>query len=223
MQSVMNLKIKYRESFRPFAPSVLARARRRLLRASTATAPTCCWWRRCARSGASPMTRGAAEPVGHRPAQRAALGHPGGHPRRLLGADPDRARGDQPALPRAAQRPSRRRPAARVIVNTSFNVRGEPIVVHARRRLPLLHAHRDGLARPRELRPREGAAEAAGRRHRLAQRVRAGLRGIRRNDMAHDRRLAAAAEASGSWSAASSARSGSGPWCGGTRARACGR
>ena len=33
MQSVMNLKIKYRESFRPFAPSVLARARRRLLRA----------------------------------------------------------------------------------------------------------------------------------------------------------------------------------------------
>ena len=33
MQKNLNLKIKYRESFRPFAPSVLARGRRRLLRA----------------------------------------------------------------------------------------------------------------------------------------------------------------------------------------------
>jgi carbamoyltransferase len=30
MQSIMNLKIKYRESFRPFAPSVLREERRRL-------------------------------------------------------------------------------------------------------------------------------------------------------------------------------------------------
>ena len=48
-QSVMNLKIKFRESFRPFAPSVLrehvhdcSRCGRRK------TARTCCWWPRCA-------------------------------------------------------------------------------------------------------------------------------------------------------------------------------
>jgi hypothetical protein len=50
MQSVMNLKIKFRESFRPFAPIVL----RERARASTLTskpgmrAPTCSSWRRCA-------------------------------------------------------------------------------------------------------------------------------------------------------------------------------
>ncbi len=41
MQSVMNLKIKYRESFRPFAPSVLAERVGGLLRARTARALTC--------------------------------------------------------------------------------------------------------------------------------------------------------------------------------------
>ena len=52
MQSVMNLKIKYRESFRPFAPSVLARARRPTTSRWTPTARTCCSSRRCWRSGA---------------------------------------------------------------------------------------------------------------------------------------------------------------------------
>ncbi len=41
MQTVMNLKIKYRESFRPFAPSVLAERVGRLLRPGRARAPTC--------------------------------------------------------------------------------------------------------------------------------------------------------------------------------------
>ncbi len=40
-----------------------------------------------------------------------------------------------------------------VIVNTSFNVRGEPIVCTPGRRLPLFHAHRDGLPGRRRLRP----------------------------------------------------------------------
>ena len=33
MQKTLNLRVKYRESFRPFAPAVLARGRRRLVRA----------------------------------------------------------------------------------------------------------------------------------------------------------------------------------------------
>ena len=42
MQRILNLKVKYRESFRPFAPSVLREDVRRLVRARRATAPTCC-------------------------------------------------------------------------------------------------------------------------------------------------------------------------------------
>ena len=37
-------------------------------------------------------------------------------------------RGDQPALPRAARRRSSAQTGCGVIINTSFNVRGEPIV-----------------------------------------------------------------------------------------------
>ena len=74
------------------------------------------------------MTRGRAGAVRHRQAQRAALGHPGRDPRRLLGAHPDRAPRDQPALSRAALRVSSERTGCPVLVNTSFNVRGEPIV-----------------------------------------------------------------------------------------------
>ena len=65
MQSVLNLKIKFRESFRPFAPSVLREHVAEWF-GSTATALTCCSspcsaivdWRRpkaCARSGASKL------------------------------------------------------------------------------------------------------------------------------------------------------------------------
>ena len=39
MQTTMNLKIKYRESFRPFAPSVLARKGRRTISSTRATSP----------------------------------------------------------------------------------------------------------------------------------------------------------------------------------------
>ena len=53
MQAEMNLKIKFREGFRPFAPSVLRGAGRRLLRAGLRLARTCCWWRRCRRSARS--------------------------------------------------------------------------------------------------------------------------------------------------------------------------
>ena len=42
MQKTLNLKVKHRESFRPFAPSVAARRRRGLGSRSTAIARTCC-------------------------------------------------------------------------------------------------------------------------------------------------------------------------------------
>ena len=42
-QSVMNLKIKYRESFRPFAPSVLEEKASEYFD-SDRPVRTCCWW-----------------------------------------------------------------------------------------------------------------------------------------------------------------------------------
>jgi carbamoyltransferase len=46
MQSVMNLKIKFRESFRPFAPAVLQeRAHEYFDMRAGGRARTCCWWR----------------------------------------------------------------------------------------------------------------------------------------------------------------------------------
>ena len=52
----------------------------------------------------------------------------GHHPCGLLGACPDGAQRNQPALSCADFCLSRRRRAARCVVNTSFNVRGEPLV-----------------------------------------------------------------------------------------------
>jgi hypothetical protein len=76
---------------------------------------------------APPMTRRGGGAVRHRQAQRAALGDPGRHPRRLLGPHADGARGHQPAL-LALLQAFKQRTGCPVLVNTSFNVRGEPIV-----------------------------------------------------------------------------------------------
>ena len=91
MQKNLNLKVKYRESFRPFAPSVLrekvaelVRPRRRQPLHAAGRAG-----RRTATCGK--MTRRGRGAVRHRQAQRRALDHPGGHARRLFGAGADRA------------------------------------------------------------------------------------------------------------------------------------
>ena len=124
----MNLKIKFREGFRPFAPSVLRERVQRLLRDGLRipymllVAPVQ-QERRIADDG------GAGAALGHRPAERAALRHPGDHARRLLGPGADGRRRDATrTTTHLIKRVRDARPGCGVIVNTSFNVRGEPIV-----------------------------------------------------------------------------------------------
>ena len=78
MQAAMNLKIKFRESFRPFAPAVLAEHAQRVVRpaARVTTAPTCCWSRRCREQRRLPIDDDRLDRDGDRsgPAQ------PGQHP-----------------------------------------------------------------------------------------------------------------------------------------------
>ncbi len=100
MQSVMNLKIKYRESFRPFAPACLAEDVSELFELDRPIALHAARGRRAARQAPSDLG-GRRRALRDRQAQRAALGYPGRHARRLLGPRPDGARGDQSPVPRA--------------------------------------------------------------------------------------------------------------------------
>ncbi|MEA2563799.1 MAG: carbamoyltransferase, partial [Acidobacteriota bacterium] len=126
MQSVMNLKIKFRESFRPFAPSVL---KERV-------------------SDYFEMAAGVESPymllvTGVQEQRRVANGNTGGHGLELL----KQKRSDVPAITHvdysarvqtvdATRNPAyhqmlrhfEARTGCPVIINTSFNVRGEPIV-----------------------------------------------------------------------------------------------
>ena len=72
--------------------------------------------------------RRAAAALRHREAERAALRHPRGHARRLLGAHPDRARARRTRSTTRCSRAFTSSTGCPVLVNTSFNVRGEPIV-----------------------------------------------------------------------------------------------
>jgi carbamoyltransferase len=133
MQSVMNLKIKHRESFRPFAPCVLKERS-----AEYFALP----------AGAESPYMLLVAPV--REAQRAALSEAG---RKTMAEDPDLRRRvnivrstlpavthvdysariqtvDEPRHGRFCRllRAFERRTGCPVLVNTSFNVRGEPIV-----------------------------------------------------------------------------------------------
>ena len=102
MQAQMNLKIKFREGFRPFAPSVLRERVVRLFRARHRLALHAAG--RAGAEGAPDSADGrAAQALGHRQAERAALGHSGRHAHRLLGARPDGDPRDEPGLLRSDQ------------------------------------------------------------------------------------------------------------------------
>jgi carbamoyltransferase len=154
MQSVLNLKVKYRESFRPFAPAVL--------REDVAD-----WFEL---DGDSPymllvadvvekrrrqMTEGRTKAFRHREAECAALGHPGRDPCRLFGAHPDRACRNQSAL----SRPDLRLQAADRLPGDREHQLQRPRRAHRlypRRCFPLLHGHRDRSPRRGQLLPEKG-------------------------------------------------------------------
>ncbi len=143
MQSVMNLKIKFREVVPAVRAGRAAGARRTSGSSSTATAPTCCWSRTSGPTRRLPVTDDAEDALGHREAERAALDGAGGHARRLLGAHPDGAPRDQPALLRHHRGvpPPDRLPGDRQHVVQRARRADR---VHARGRLPVLHAHGHG-------------------------------------------------------------------------------
>ena len=102
MQSVMNLKIKYRESFRPFAPSVLRERVADYFEMDT-DSPYMLLVAPVVEKRRIAPTQGTAGALGYRSFERAEVGHSGSHPRGLFGAHPNRARRDQSPLLQAAQ------------------------------------------------------------------------------------------------------------------------
>ena len=126
MQTVMNLKIKYRESFRPFAPSVLAERvsdyfEQDVLQPLHADCRT--------GEGGVPDTAdgGTEPPVRDRETESQAIRTAGHHPCRLFCPRADRAQETNPRY-HALIKAFEARTGCGVVVNTSFNVRGEPIV-----------------------------------------------------------------------------------------------
>ena len=142
MQKLLNLKVKYRESFRPFAPSVLREdvadwfeldcdSPYMLLVADVVEQPPPRDDRR--RAGCSASTSSSA-----------ALRHSRRHPCRLFGPRPDRARRDQSALSRAdlGLQATDRLPGPR---QHQLQCARRADRLHAGGRLPLLHGHRDRM------------------------------------------------------------------------------
>ena len=146
MQRTMNLKIKYRESFRPFAPAVLRERGRRSASTSTPTRPTCCWWRRSARSCApgSPTSSAMSstriedlcERVSIPRSSLPAITHVDYSARVQIvdRAAPSPVPRHHPGLPRPDRLPGRHQ--------HQLQHPGRAHRLHAAGRLPLLHEHR---------------------------------------------------------------------------------
>ena len=127
MQAQMNLKIKFREGFRPFAPSVLREHVSDYFELDC-DSPYMLLVAPVKKERQIPHARRREEALGHRAAQR----------RCAPTSRPSRTSTTRRASRRSAARPTRTTTisSARsgeltgcpVVVNTSFNVRGEPIV-----------------------------------------------------------------------------------------------
>ena len=172
MQRTLNLKVKYREVVPAVRAVGTARGGVRLVRARRRQ-PVHAPGRRRRRPPPPSDERGRTGAVRHRQAERAALADPGGHPRRLLGAHPDRARRHQPPLPSPAQRVQRTHrlpgPGQHQLQRARRADR-----VHPRGRVPVLHGHRDRGAGRGELHAPKGTAGPS-QEARLQGRLRARL------------------------------------------------
>ena len=133
MQATMNLKIKFRESFRPFAPCVLQEeAHRGSSSSRIRRARTCCSSRRCCEEQRVPISDEQRAMMADDPDLRNRVNIPRStipavthvdYSARIQTVD----EGRNPRL-RRLLRTFFRRTGCPVLVNTSFNVRGEPIV-----------------------------------------------------------------------------------------------
>ena len=159
MQSVMNLKIKFRESFRPFAPSVLREHVARLVRARRRQPLHAARRRRAARRGGCrcPTTAGALWGIEKLNVPRSTI--------------PAITHVDYSARIQTVRRETNpfyydiidafyRRTGCPVIVNTSFNVRGEPIVCTPEDAVRCFQRTRHGRPRARELPARQRPTQA---------------------------------------------------------------
>ena len=130
MQSVMNLKIKFRESFRPFAPSVLRERVDEYFEMRTAedspymllVAPVAAKKRVATNQTAAPDAARMGERVNQVRSEVPAITHVD-YSARVQTVDAER-HGRYYALLKAFEE----RTGCPVLINTSFNVRGEPIV-----------------------------------------------------------------------------------------------
>ena len=127
-QSTLNLKVKFRESFRPFAPAVLREDVADWFDLDTDSPYMLLVAEVAATQRIAPISRGRGA-AGHRRAEGGSLDDSGGHARRLLGARPDGRQRDAIRAFTGCCRRSRRLTGCPVVVNTSFNVRGEPPVL----------------------------------------------------------------------------------------------
>ena len=149
MQKMLNLKVKYRESFRPFAPAVLREHVARVVRAGRRQ-PLHAAGRGGRQASAPRHERCAAGAVRDRQAQRRPLRHSGGHPCGLLRQGSDRSSRDQSEVPRADQRISRddRLPGAG---QYQLQRPRRADRLHAGGCVPLLHGDRDRDSGRRQL------------------------------------------------------------------------
>ena len=179
MQSVMNLKIKYRESFRPFAPSVLAERVSDYFE-QTAPSPYMLIVAPVQAALRIPMTEeqkgmNGIELLNTKRSELPAITHVD-YSARIQTVHPETNPRYHQAFGGLRSPHGMRRASEHVLQRPRRAHR-----VHAHRCLSVLHAHRDGLPGGGEFPPEEGRSAPLGEGRQLAGRVRARLMSL-----AHD-------------------------------------